>query len=309
MSKRMTRIDHLRSRQMILWMVILIIMIGLAGSLVYLAGRNLIFAYHKHQRDIILAPYGSIEQKLQGEGLVLRREIVFSAPSAGFLENMVSDGSKVSINTLLGYYLHNHKKTTLRAASSGLFTRKIDGLEEVLAETSLPATGPETFRYRPQQHDPQAEFKPGQGLYKIVDNLHPTRLLLQFPTTQDDPQLAKGQLVSLSVNDKGMGECKVIDFKNDYGQLVVMVETPEFREDLLNIRKVGAELIVKSPRGYLVPENSLLVKGQEKGIYCMDGEEIIFKPVQIVVIGNGTAVVEGLQPNDMVIVKPDKIKL
>ena len=303
MSKRMARNDRARTRKMILRLVILILVLGLTGSLVYLGGRNLMFAYHKHQRDTVLAQYGTIEQKLQGEGWVIRRETVFQAPAIGFFENMVSDGSKVSINTLLGYYLNRDEKIALRASMSGLFTRQIDGLEEVLGDINLSAAGPETFSYRTQQHDPEAEFKPGQGLYKIVDNLEPTRLLLQFPPPKDDPKLAQGQPASLRVNGRGLGKCTVIDFKNDFDKLVVMVETPDFREDLLNTRKADAELTMKSPYGYLVPEKSLLNNGKEKGIYCIDGEEICFKPVQVLAVRYGIAVVDGLQPNDMVIVK------
>lgn len=303
MSKRMARNDRARTRKTVLRLVILILVMGLAGSLVYLGGRNLMVSYSHHQQDTVLVQYGAIEQKLQGEGLVLRRETVFRAPAAGFFENMVSDGSKVSINTFLGYYLNRDEKTALRAAISGLFTRQIDGLEEVLQDINLSAAGPEIFRYRTQHHDPEAEFKPGQGLYKIVDNLEPTRLLLQFPQPKDDPQLVQDQPASLRVNGRILGECSVIDFKKDFGKLVVMVETPDFREDLLNIRQVEAELILKSPSGYLVPEESLQIKGKEKGIYCMDGEEICFKPVQVLAVREGIAVVDGLQPNDMVIVK------
>jgi len=89
----------------------------------------------------------------------------------------------------------------------------------------------------------------------------------------------------------------------------VLVETDGFKEELLNKRKVDAELTLKSPSGYLVPKQSLINHGQEKGIYCLDGEEITFRPVQVQAIKDGTAVVEGLDPNDMVIIKPDKVKL
>jgi putative membrane fusion protein len=290
-------------------MAALISAIVLAGSLVYLAGRNVMVAYNHHQRDTVFAQYGAIEEKLQGRGLVLQTETVFNAPATGFFENMVRDGSKVRINTLVGYYTSLEEKKSLRACASGLFTRQIDGLEGVLQNVTVASAGPEIFSYRTQHHDPGDEFKNGQGVYKIVNNLEPTRLILQFSQRKGDPDITKDQPASLSVDGKQLGECTILDFKNDFNKLVVMVETNGYKEELLNKRQVKAELTLKSPSGYLIPEKSVIYRGKEKGIYCMDGEEIIFRPVQVLAVKDGTAVVEGLEPNDMVIIKPDKIKL
>jgi putative membrane fusion protein len=307
MSARQERQERVRARMKALKLAVVMLVIILAGSLVYLAGRNLVAAYHYHQHETILAQYGTIEEILQGQGLVLRHETVFAAPATGFFENMVNDGKKVRINGLVGYYISKGEKTTLKASSSGLFTRQIDGLEGVLQNVDVSAAGPEIFSYRIQYHDPEAEFKAGQGVYKIIDNLEPTRLLLQFP--QQQVTIDKNQLVSLTVDGTRLGECNIVDYKNDFQKLVVMVETADFREELLNKRQVSAELTLKSPSGYLIPEKSVINHGQEKGIYCVDGEEVTFRTVQVLAIKDGTAVVEGLQPNDMVIVKPDKIKL
>ena len=309
MSDRQERNERAQAKKSVLKLVAVISIVVLAGSLVYLAGRNLVIAYRYHQRDTVLAEYGAIEEKLQGQGLVLRQESVYNAPTTGFFENMVGDGSKVRINALLGYYINRGEKKSLYASASGLFSRQIDGLEEVLQNVTLSAVGPETFSYRIQHHDPGSEFKTGQGVYKIVDNLAPTRLILQFPEQNETLALKKYQPASLAVDGTMLGECILIDFKNDFNKLVVLVETDGFKEELLNKRKVDAELTLKSPSGYLVPEQSLINHGQEKGIYCMDGEEITFRPVQVQAVKDGTAVVEGLDPNDMVIIKPDKVKL
>lgn len=309
MSHRLERKERARIQKLILKVAAIILISVFAVSLFYLAGRNLMIAYRYHHRDTVLAQYGAIETTLQGQGLVLRREIVYKAPAVGFFENMVSDGSKVKINALLGYYLSRGEKITLRALTSGLFTRQTDGLEGALQDITLSSAGPELFSYRPQHHDPEAEFKLGQGVYKIIDNLAPTRLLLQFSQPKTSFALKENQKASISVNGIQLGDCRVIDYKNDFNKLVVMVETAEFREDLLHERHVNAELTLKSESGYLLPEKSLFNRGPEKGIYCIDGEEIIFKTVQVLTVEDGIAVVEGLLPNDMVITKPDKVKL
>ncbi|HWQ75156.1 MAG TPA: HlyD family efflux transporter periplasmic adaptor subunit [Syntrophomonas sp.] len=309
MSDRMKRTQKDRAIGLMLKKVILVLAVVLAVGFIYFIGRSLFAAYNQSRLETTLAEYGALKETLRGDGLVLHRETIFKAPAAGFFENTVDDGKKVSAGMLLGYYTVKEDKTPLHAAVSGIFTRRTDGLEEVLQNLTLAAAGPGVFSYRPQQHDPAAEFKPDQTVYKIVGNLEPTRMILQFPLGQDVTELQKDQTATLSVKGRVLGECTVIDYKKDFNKLVILVEFPVFREDLLNTRQIGVDLIFTSPEGYLVPEKSLLVSAGEKGIYCVNGERIIFKTVQVLTIKNGTALVEGLQTNDMVVVNPERVKL
>lgn len=309
MSHRLEKKQRDRKKKSILKYALLILTMAMVAGLFYGVGQNLLTAYNQQRQETVLAHYGYMEDKLQGNGLVLRSETVVPASASGFFENIVSDGQKVALHTLLGYYLCRGEKTPMRAATTGLFTRQLDGLEEALQDVKLATVGPELFSYRPQHHDPKGEFKAGQSVFKIVNNLQPTRLILQFPLQELNPKIAQNQIVALSIDGQSLGQCTVIDFKKDFKKLVMMVETADFREELLNRRQVEVMLIMNSQSGYLVPEKSLFDRGQEKGIYCTKGEEILFRPVKVLAIKEGTALVEGLQANDMVILKPEKVKL
>ena len=308
MSNRLERKQRDRTKKTILKYALLIFALAATAGLIYLMGKKLLTAYHYQQRETVVAHYGTMEDKLHGDGLVLRNETVVSAPASGTFENMVSDGTKVSLNALLGYYINRGDKTAMRASVPGLFTRRIDGLEGALQAIRISTVGPEVFSYRPQYHDPETEFNTGQGVYKIVNNLQPTRLILQFPL-QEHLKLEKNQIAGLSVNGRLLGECTVIDFKKDFQKFVIMIETNDFREELLNLRQVNVELTLNSQNGYLIPQNSLFKREKEKGIYCIKGEETLFRPVRVLAVKGGTALVEGLQANDMVILQPGEIKL
>jgi len=305
LSNRLEREQRDRTKKSILKYALLIFALAATAGLIYLMGKNLLTAYNYQQREAVVAYYGTMEDILHGNGLVLRSETVVAAPVAGYFENMVKDGTKVRFNALLGYYLNRGDKTPMRASVPGLFTRRIDGLEGALQDIRLSTVGPEVFSYRIRYHDPGTEFNAGQGVYKIVNNLQPTRLILQFPQPEQHLKLEKNQIARLSVDRRPLGECTVIDFKKDFQKLVIMIETADFREELLNRRQVNVELTLNSQNGYLVPQKSLFNRGKEKGIYCIKGEETLFRPVHVLAIKGGTALVEGLQANDMVILQPE----
>jgi putative membrane fusion protein len=309
LSNRLERRKRDHTKKTILKYALMILAIVIIAGIIYLVGKNLLTAYNYKHQETMVARYGNLEERLHGDGLVLRSETVISAPADGYFENMISDGTKVSLNTLLGYYLHNGDKTALRAPVTGLFTRQIDGLEEALQDIKLSTVGPEVFSYKTRHQDPEKEFNDGQGVCKVVNNLQNTRLILQFPLLEHNLHLEKNQTVRISVDGQPLGECTVIDFKKDFQKLVIMIETANFREELLNRRQVNVELTLNSQNGYIIPQKSLTNRGKEKGIYCIKGEEALFRPVHVLDLKGDTALVDGLQENDMVVLHPEKIKL
>jgi len=308
LSSRMARKDKRRNRKSIIKYALLTLIILMLIGLIYKVGQNLITLYNRNQRETAVLQYGCLEDSLEGEGLVLRNEKTIQATANGRFENLVAEKEKVRRQDLLGYSINAGNKIAIRAAMAGIFTRQVDGLEKVLQNVDVKAIGPEIFDYNIQTADPGVEIKKGQVVCKIVNNLIPSQLLLHFPQESRDIQVSKDQMVQLYVDSKLMGNFTVRDYKRDFEELVMIVEANEFREDLLNKRLVKVKMVLNSQSGYLVPEKCVLNRGKEKGIYCTKSEEIIFKPVKVLKIKDDIAVVEGLNPTDIIIVNPSIIK-
>jgi hypothetical protein len=214
---------------------------AIVAGLFYGVGQNLLTAYNQQRQETVLAHYGYMEDKLQGNGLVLRSETVVPASASGFFENIVSDGQKVALHTLLGYYLCRGEKTPMRAAHH----------RTIYASAGWTGGG-------------LTGCQAGQSVFKIVNNLQPTRLILQFPLQELNPKIAQNQIVALSIDGQSLGQCTVIDFKKDFKKLVMMVETADFREELLNRRQVEVMLIMNSQSGIWFLKNLCLIGARKK---------------------------------------------
>lgn len=308
MSVRMKRKDQ-RRKQTIAVKILIVLIIGfLSTGLIYKVGQNLYTVLSKNRIKTADIKYGSLEDLYQGQGLVLRSEKTIQAPANGRFENYAGEQEKVRRLDLLGYYITISGKTAIRTSASGIFTRRVDGLESALQNVNLQSVGPEVFKYQPLSADPGDEIKAGQPFCKIINNLIPSQLLLCIPLENEKISVEKDQIVQLKVDGEALGDFTVLDCKRDFNSLLILVEADQFREELLNKRCIEVEMAVDANSGYLVPEKSVINRGKEKGIYCIKSEEeIIFKPVKVLKIKNDIAVIEGLNPTDIIIVNPEAV--
>lgn len=308
MSDRMKRHAREMKKKRLLKYALLILIAFLGVGLIYKTGQNISVWYSRKQLETTVPTYGCLEDKLQGQGLVLRSEITVTAPAVGRFENVVAEKEKVARSTLVGYYLTSGHKTALQAPAAGIYTRRVDGLEAALSDIKLELVGPEVFKYKPLPPPATEEIKAGQGVYKIVNNLIPSLILAHFPLRDPDLTINEQQAVELVVQGKSLGLFKVMDSKQDFNELILLLESSEFLENLLDSRLLEVEMVFNSRDGYLVPQKSLVNRGQEKGIYCTKGERIIFKTVKVLDQKDDIAVIKGIEANDLIIVNPAAVK-
>ncbi|CFX57331.1 Uncharacterized [Syntrophomonas zehnderi OL-4] len=308
MSDRMKRHEREIVKKRLLKCALLILILFLGTGLIYKTGQNISVWYGRKQLDTTVPIYGCLEDKLKGQGLVLRSEITVKAPTVGRFENAVAERDKVARSTLVGYYLNSGRKTALYAPTAGIYTRRVDGLEAALSDIKLASVGPEVFKYQPLLPPNTDEIKAGQGVFKIVNNLIPSLILAHFPVSDPDLTINKQQKVKLLVKDKSLGFFQVADYKRDNDEIFLLLESDDFLEELLDSRLLEVEMVYNSSDGYLVPQKSLVKRGQEKGIYCTKGENIIFKTVKVLDQKDDIAVIEGIEANDIIVVNPAAVK-
>ncbi|PKM76324.1 MAG: hypothetical protein CVU90_12995 [Firmicutes bacterium HGW-Firmicutes-15] len=304
MSSRKARLKRRIMQRSALKIVLLSCLALLLLGFIYQLGQNSYSTIVKLNRDIKVAEYGHMEDRLSGEAIVLNKEEIASAQFEGRFENMVKDREKTRKGTLLGYYISSRGQTPLQAPVSGIFMRRTDGLEEVFREINLQAVSPEIFQYKTSAVAEDRPIQAGQAVYKIVNNLEPTRLLVHFPLERIDFDIVAKQQVNVFLAGKDLGTVIVKDMKKDFGEIVMILEFKDFQEELLNQRYIGVELVFNSCSGFLVPEKALVEREGKKGIYCTKDEDITFKPVDIIKIKGGKAIVEGLNKNDILVLNP-----
>lgn len=304
MSSRMVRQDRDRKMRSFLKYSVLILITFLTIGLIYRVGQNISTLYNRNNLQTSVTRYGCLQQKLKGEGILLLSETIVAAPANGYFENIVAEKEKVARNTQVGYFISMGRRSPMYAPAAGIFTRQVDGLESALKDIKLSSVGPEVFKYKAVLANPAQEMKSGQNVYKIVNNLMPSRLLLRFPLQGKNLSISVHNSADLIIDGKSLGSFKIEDLKQDSQQIFMIAEDDQFVEGLLEHRHVKAEIRINSSYGYLIPEKSLAKKGKERGIYCTKGENIVFKPVKVLDQNDDTAVVEGLEATDLIIINP-----
>ena len=306
MSRRMARLERRDKKMSVIRVGLLLIVCILALGIIYRFSVNTISTISKLSRDIKVVEYGSMEDKANGKAIVLNKENVVLAQSNGHFENMVKEQEKISKGALLGYFVNAQGQIPIRAQESGTFIRKIDGLEQVFQNIDLQTVTPEIYKYKTTQVKEDQPVIAGQPVFKIVDGLVPTRLLVHFPQNSINFDVKLGQQVKILMGGKELGNAIITNMRQDSGELLLIAEFKGFRDELLQQRFVDVDVVFDSRSGYLIPEKALVESYGKKGIYCSNGEDISFKPVTIVKTKDNICLVEGLKQNDMIVTNPPK---
>ena len=304
MSRRMARLERRDKRMSVVRVGLIVGLCIVALGFIYRLSINAISTVTKLSRDIKIVEYGTMEDKLSGKAIVLNKEDLMLATSDGRFENMIKEKEKISKGTLLGYFVTSQGQTPLRAEVSGTFMRKTDGLEEVFGNIDLQSVTPEVFKYKTTQVKEDQPVVAGQPIYKIVDSLEPTRLLVHFPEDDITFDVKPKQQLNILLGKKELGKAVIVDIKRDFGEILMIVKFIGFQEELLQQRFVEVEVVFDSHSGYFIPEKALVEQDGKKGIYCSNGEDISFRPVKIIEKKDDIYLVEGLKKNDMIVTNP-----
>ncbi|MEA4927015.1 MAG: HlyD family efflux transporter periplasmic adaptor subunit [Syntrophomonadaceae bacterium] len=308
MSRRMARLERRDKRMSFMRVALLLGLAVLVLGMLYRLGTGAVSALSRLHRNVEVARFGTLEDKLTGPAIVINKENVVPATADGHFDNMVKEQEKISKGILLGYLVTSQSQVPLRAQESGTFMRQIDGLEDVMQNIDLQSVTPEVFKYKPTPVKADQAAVAGQPLYKIVDSLEPNQLLLHFPLKDVDFEVEPQQQVKIRWGGRELENAVITDMKQDFGELLLMIRFKGFQEELLAQRFIEVEAVFNSYSGYMIPEKALVGSGGEKGIYCSNGEDISFKPVKILKTKDDICIVEGLQQNEMYVTNPPQSK-
>ncbi len=304
MSNRMQRMERRDKMSGVVKIALVAVVTVAALGLVYRIGCQAVTAFQKMRQDIKIVQYGTLEDKLTAQAVVLNQEELFLAKEAGRFENLVKEGEKVSKGTLLGYYMTNEAKSSVRASKAGIFIRATDGLEEVFGKINLAEVTPEVFQYKPTAAFLEKPVPAGQSMYKIVDSLVPTRLLISLPVKKLDFAICPDQKIVVIDENMAAEKGSIVEMKQEGDDLMMLVQLNRFNENTVKKRFVEVEIVFDSEIGFLIPEKAIVEKDGQKGVYCSIGEFTTFKTIEIIKQKGDVVLVEGLDKNDFIVTNP-----
>lgn len=306
MSLRKERIEKRGKRKGIMRFALLVVASLLVMGILFQIGSNMQRAIVRFNRDIKVVEYGTLEDRFGGPAVVINRETILTSAENGRFENMVKEKEKIPRGALLGYFITDQGKIPVRAANSGIFMRQTDGLEDTFRDLDIQAVNGDTFNLKTYSgaNDALQIIPAGTAFGKVLDSLQPTRVLIKLPGEDFDLELKTRHQVKLFLGDNSLGKAYLLDIKRDPDATYVLLEFDKFSEELLGQRNTELEVVFNTYSGYLVAEKAVVERSGKKGIYCANGEEIYFKPIELIKTKDGLAVVDGLDVNDMVVNNP-----
>lgn len=264
-----------------------------------------IYRIGKKNTEVVIVRYESVGDQLTAEAAVLNEETTYYAPADGHFENIVKENDKVRKNDLVGYFISSSQqdKQPVLANTPGMFTLKTDGLEKVFQSINFATVTPEVFHYKPSKEQYQEYCYNGYPVYKIVNNLKPTRLLIHFPQKEFKTKFYPGQHLDIVYNDIKISNCEIKNVKRISDEVVLLAELADY-PNIIDRRYIECQLIFNPQNGCLLPQKAIVAKGSKKGVYCVKGQDAFFKTVNILKKQKDMVLVEGLEANDMVIAHP-----
>ncbi|MDA8233388.1 MAG: HlyD family efflux transporter periplasmic adaptor subunit [Clostridia bacterium] len=239
---------------------------------------------------------GILEGKTPVEGFIFRNETPVITPVGGIVEFLVPDGERVRVGKPVAEItvpaldnVAGSKVVTVRAPLAGVVSYRIDGLEEIYNPENMAKLPLEkvTGRYQPQDlEDDKGETKVerGQVIFKLINNHKPGYIYLRVPKAENkDDILAEGNEINLYLNVKDKSRTpflvKNIVYDKDYLRMIVGINNLPM--ELYQSRKIKAQLVTGRYPGYLIPQQALVKKKGQPGIYLVYKGAVVWEPVEI----------------------------
>lgn len=189
-------------------------------------------------------------------------------------------------------YFRSQIKTqpsAILADKPGYFIRNVDGLEGYLNPGNLSELKP-------------ADLNRLMSMSLRVDNSVAGKLMTSHywyyitVVPRDDARFRKGRSVTI---DFGQGEpvfavIAQINEDRELDQSVIVFRSDYVNADVVNLRATQADVSFHSISGLRVSTDALRFQGLERGVYVMQGEQMIFRPVNILYEGSGFVLVENV---------------
>lgn len=201
------------------------------------------------------------------------------------------DGPLSNLDAQIQYHLAQIKTrpSPITASKPGYFIRSVDGLEGYLDVGNLDEVMPADVNRLMS-----TSLRPDPTVAGKLMTSHDWYFFTVVP--RDDTRFRKGRSVTI---DFGLGDtvaAKIAEVNEDkeLNQSVVVFRSDYINPDVVTLRSTQADVSFNSVSGLRVSNEALRFQGLERGVYIIQGEQMVFRPVNILYEGSGFVLVENV---------------
>lgn len=221
-------------------------------------------------------------------------------------ENASDGSSSVTDET---QYLENELKKVLasagsfveiKAAAGGVFSSRIDGLEDMLEYDKAMTVTPEYLKALDSMNTTVTQsIEAGQPLCKIINNY--TWYFAAAMSERELVNIKEGQSVRMEFYDLSNTPVsgtvsKISDM--DSGKCAVIISTNKYVSGIYSSGRVNAEIVTVNAEGIKLPAECLRVKNETAGVYVVRLDKARFAPVEVKYKNDDWVVVSALEPEE-----------
>lgn len=256
---------------------------------------------------------GVLQETVDLEALVINREEPVLAPAEGKFLPALKEGERVRKGQFLGSMLDSQLSNPELAAKvtspgNGLLRLQLDGLEGMLNREfweKIDLPGLVSSVSASTQEQTGGRVAAGGTVAVIVDNLEPTLLAVEV-NAGSSTQTVEG-LTELWVQikpDQDFTRAAIVEQRRAGDKIKLLIELPDFQEELLSQRKVPVVAAVKRWTGIIVSDSSLVDRDGVSGLYLLKKGVTVWREVEVVGSSGDQAVVCGIDEGELVVVNP-----
>ncbi len=296
--------------------------------------------------QVVTAEQGIMEQELKVEGLVTRSEEVVTAPEHGVILELAEAGERVSVGKELArigvtrtpYSLEQDQEDrvetgenpasqddqvgsepapedfeeviTISSNKAGLLSYHLDGLEnregpyysgvEDLAD-SLPEISVTSTNDKVTAGEPLLKIVDNwKWYYNIVLPLHPGRSVASEQEIKLTFDFSPGEKIAAELYQFAVDE--------DDKEVRLTYRIEKQVDGFDKVRRSEAELFYSRQEGVIVPAEAVFEKDRDKGVFVNRGGRVAFQPVQVIERKDERILVEGLEPQSLVITRHELVE-
>lgn len=219
--------------------------------------------------------------------LVDKRSVITNGSGESLFEQLRSE--QRTLESRLGNLINE-----ITAPCSGVFTARLDGLEEVLTPEKInELTVSDIEDIKSVKTMTQSKVSKGDHVCKIIDNFK--WYLAAVLTGEDIDGMAQGASVKISFRDVGGDMANAVVHRisqEENGKHVVVFRLNRDLSGILSRRHVSIDIIKHTYEGLKLSAGALCMEGDVTGVYVENGSTRVFKPVNVLYHAGDYMIVE-----------------
>ena len=287
------------------WIAVYIMILLLLAAIIYGMPSLLGFV-----RGTYIAKHGTITMSNDVDAYLLRNQTIYTTNSDCSVKRVAKSGKLVSAGdkvveidkthglvsgTQYGNIMNSVKKSLTvsengTTSDAGFVMYEVDGLEDDFSPSNLPdLTEKKLLRFsiKSSKKTSRGSARKGAPIFKIAEN-GPWGIVF-FLDKEEAKRYYVERVLELEFKDSNKTvRGKIVATEEKSGRVRVVVQSQDYFDGLLSLRKAKLHIIVGKGSGLIIRNSSIIEKDGKRGVIVKDkvGNNV-FKPISIIASDSG----------------------